>query len=156
MHGLDEIGIACQGLQRGRLISPEEIGDVLLLHVQSGKLEPRQRVFEIAPDPLNRVQLGTVGGQEDEAHIGREREPLSGMRATVVEEQEIQAVRERRREGVDEDLETLRVQIRQFQEEPLAGRGRHGAIDIKPLEDVLDRPHRLHASHCEAPTANRQ
>jgi hypothetical protein len=156
MNGFDEIGIAREGLQGDRLIPPEEMGNVVLLHIQIGELEPRQRVFEVAPDPLNRVQLGAVGGQEHEAHVSREQEPLSGMRPTIVEEQEIQAVRESRREGGNEDLEAFRVQIRQFQEEPLTGRGRHGAIDIAPLEDVLDRSHRLHAIRREAPPADRQ
>jgi hypothetical protein len=77
------------------------------------------------------------------------------MRAAIVEEQERQAVRESRREGVDEDLEAFRVQIRPFQEEPLAGRGRHGAIDIAPLADVLHRANRLHATPREAPPADR-
>jgi hypothetical protein len=63
MNGLDERGVARQGLQCGRLISPEEHGEVVLLHVQRGELEPGQGVFAVTPDPLNRVQLGTVGGQ---------------------------------------------------------------------------------------------
>jgi hypothetical protein len=37
------------------------------------------------------------------------------MRATIVEEQEMQAVRESRREGVNEDLEAFHIQIGQFQ-----------------------------------------
>jgi hypothetical protein len=63
MNGFDEIGIARESLQGDRLIPPEESGDVVLLHIPIGELEPRQRVFEAAPDPLNRVQLGTVGGR---------------------------------------------------------------------------------------------
>jgi hypothetical protein len=46
--------------------------------------------------------------------------------------------------------------IGELQEEPLACRRLHGAIDIEPLEDVLDRPHRLHAASGEAPAANGQ
>ena len=156
MNGVDEIGIARESLQGDRLIPSEEISDVVLLHIQMGESEPRQRIFAVAPDPLDRVQLGTVGGQEYETHVSREHEPLSGMRATIVKEQEIQAVRESRREGVDEELEAFRVQIGQFQEEPLAGGGFHGAIDVEPLEGMLDGANRLHATGGEAPPADRQ
>jgi hypothetical protein len=78
------------------------------------------------------------------------------MHTAIVEEQEIQAVRESRREGVNKDLEAFHVQIGQFQEEPLAGGGRHGAIDVEPLKDVLDGTNRLHAVGGEAPAADGQ
>jgi hypothetical protein len=156
MNGVDEIGIARESLQGDRLVPSEEMGDVVLLHIQIGELEPRQRIFEVAPDPLDGVQLGTVGEQAHETHVSREQEPLSGMRATIVEEQEIQAVRESCREGVDEDLEAFRVQIGPFKEEPLAGGGLHGAIDIEPRKDVLDCANGLNAMSGEAPAADRQ
>jgi hypothetical protein len=114
MNGVDERGIARERLQGDRLRASEEMGDVVLWHIQIGALEPRQRIFAVAPNPLDRVQLGTVGGQEHETHVSREDEPRSGMRATIVEEPEMQAVRESRREGVDEDLQAFRVQRGQF------------------------------------------
>jgi hypothetical protein len=156
MNGVDEIGIARERLQGNCLVPSEEMGDVVLLRIQSGELEPRQCIFEVAPDSLDGVQLGTVGGQEHETHVRGEPEPLSSMRATIVEEQEIQAGRESRREGVDEDLEAFRVQVGQFQEEPLAGGGLHGAIDIEPPKDVLDCANGLNAASREAPAADSQ
>jgi hypothetical protein len=51
-------------------------------------------------------------------------------------------------------LEAFRVQIGQFQEEPLAGGGLHGAIDIEPLKDVLDCANGLNAVSREAPAAD--
>jgi hypothetical protein len=42
------------------------------------------------------------------------------MRPTVIQEQDVQAVGEGLDEGVDEELETFGVEIRQFEEEPLA------------------------------------
>ena len=42
-------------------------------------------------------------------------------------------------EGVHEQLEHLGIQIRQFKKEALTRGGGHGAIDIEPFEDVLDR-----------------
>jgi hypothetical protein len=59
MNGVDEIGIARESLQGGCLVPSEELGDVVLLRIQIGELEPRQRIFEVAPDSLNGVQLGT-------------------------------------------------------------------------------------------------
>ena len=78
------------------------------------------------------------------------------MDATVVQEQEIQAVGEGLREGVDKELETLRVEIGQFEEEPLTRRGRHGPIDIKPFKDVLHRADGLYPEGGEAAAAHRQ
>jgi hypothetical protein len=156
MNSLDEIGVTGEGLQRGCLIPPEEMGDVVLLPLQRGKLEPRQRVFEVAPDPLYGVQLWAIGRQEYEAHVGWQGEPLGGVGPAVVQKQEVQAVREGLGEGIQEDLEALGIEIRQLQEEPLA-RGRlYGAIDIPPLEDMLHRAHRLHATRGEAPPADGQ
>jgi hypothetical protein len=130
MNGVDEIGIARESLQGGCLVASEELGDVVLWRIQIGEVEPRQRIFAVAPDSLKGVQLGTVGGQEHETYVRGEHEPLSRMRTAIVEEEEIQAVRESRREGVDEDLEAFRVQRGPFEAEPLAGggssRGRSG------------------------------
>jgi hypothetical protein len=129
MNGLNEIGVVRKRLERGRLIALEERGAGVLLHSQVGKWEPRERVLQIAPDPLDRVQLGAVRRQEDQAHVGGEREPPGGMRATIVQEQEVEAVRKGRREGIDEDLEACGVQIGQCEKEPVAGRRLYRAID---------------------------
>jgi hypothetical protein len=156
INSVHERGIPGEGLQRGGLIALQERGHIVLLHVQVGKLEPGERVFAISPDPLNGVQLRTIGRQEDEAHVGREGELSGGMRAAVVEEQEMQAVREGCREGVGEQLKALGIQIGQFQEEALAGGGLYGAIDIEPRKDVLDGADGLDAVGREAPAADGQ
>lgn len=84
MNGLDEIRVTGEGLQRGRLLPPEKMGDVVLLPLQSGKLAPRQRIFQVAPDPFNGVQLWAIGRPAHEVHVGREGEPLGRMGPTVV------------------------------------------------------------------------
>jgi hypothetical protein len=156
MNRLNQVGVAREGLQRRRFIGPEERGYIVLLGLQRREVKPGERVFEVSPDPLNRVQLRTIGRQEHEAHVGREGEPLGGVGPAVVQEQEIQAVREDLGEGIQEELEALRVEIRQLQEEPIA-RGRlDRPIDIEPLEDMLDAPDGLHAARGEAPAADRQ
>jgi hypothetical protein len=78
------------------------------------------------------------------------------MCPTVVQEQKIQALREGLRKGLDEELEALGVQIRQLQEEAIA-RGRlDRAIDIEPLEDMLDRANGLYTTSGEAPASDGQ
>ncbi len=63
MKGLEEIGVTGEGLQRGRLRPPEERGEVVVLHRQSGQWAPCQRIFQVAPDPGHRVQLWAIGRQ---------------------------------------------------------------------------------------------
>lgn len=156
MNCLNQVGVAREGLQRSRLINPEEHGQIVLLGIQSRELEPGERVFEVSLDPLNRVQLWTIGRQEHEAHIRWEGEPLGCMRHTIVQLQEIQAVREGLGKGVDEELEVVRVRVRQCQEVALARRGRQGTIDVEPCEDVLDRANGLHATGGETASADCQ
>jgi hypothetical protein len=156
MNRLNQGGVAREGLQRRRFIGPEERGSIVLVGLQRREVKPGERVFAVSPDPLKRVQLWAIGRQAHEAHVGREGEPLGGVGPAVVQEQEIQAVREALGEGSQEELEALRVEIRQLQEEPVA-RGRlHGAIDRQPLEDLLHRANRRHAARGEAPPADGQ
>jgi hypothetical protein len=156
MDGFNQVGVAREGSQRRRLVSPQECGHVVLLGIQRRKLEPRERVFEVAPDAFNGAQLGTVRGQEHQADVRGEAEPLGCMRATVVQEQEIQAVREGLRKGVDEELKAISVQIRQLEEEALA-RGRlDRAIDVEPLKDVRHRADGLYPPGRETAATDRQ
>jgi hypothetical protein len=135
MNGLNPVGVAHEGLQRRRLIGPEERGQIVLWRIPRRTLALRKRVVQLAPDPCNRVQRWTVWGQADEAHVRGADEPLGGVRATVVQEQEIQAVREGLCKGIDAELQALGVQIRRFQEDASTRRGRHGAIAREPLKD---------------------
>jgi hypothetical protein len=102
-----------------------------------------------------RVQLRAVGAQEYQVHLLLEGEPLSRRRATIVQQQEIQAVRKDLHEQGDEAWEALGGQIRQFQEEPVSW-GRHRTVDIKPVEDKSYWPDGLHAARGEAPALDRQ
>lgn len=86
MNSLDEVRGAGEGLERGRLIPPEERRDVGLLHIQSRQLEPGQRVFQVAPAPRNRMQLGAIGRQAHEADVFRNGEPLGCVGATIVQQ----------------------------------------------------------------------
>jgi hypothetical protein len=149
INGLDEIGIAREGLQYGHLIGPQEPGNTILLPIQMRELELGKRIFEVTPDLLNRGQLGTIGWQEYQAHVFRQSEALGCRRAAVIQEQKIQAVAEGLREGVDEEQKHLRVQRGQSQEEPTTRGVPHGPIDGEPFEDLLDVADGLHPSDSE-------
>jgi hypothetical protein len=57
-------------------------------------------------------------------------------------------------EGIDEELEQVCMERRQFQAEARARRGFHGARDVTPCADVLDRAKGLHPTSGEAPPAD--
>ena len=118
--------------------------------------EPGQRILEVTPEPLNRVEFWAIRRQEHEAYIRREGELLGGMRPPIIQEHDMQAVRARLRKEVDNDLEHLGMQSGPFQEAPFSRDCLYGAIDVEPLEDMLNLTERLHAARGEAPTANRQ
>jgi hypothetical protein len=95
MNSLHEVGIAAEGLQRGRLIGLEEGGNILVWRIQMCEVEPGQRILEVSPDPLHGVQVRAIRWQEGQAHVRWEEELLGRMGAAVVQQQEMQAVRER-------------------------------------------------------------
>jgi hypothetical protein len=156
MDGLDEIGVARECLQCGRFIHLEESRDVVLLRLQTGEVEPRHIILEVTPDPFDGIELWAIRWQEHEVHVVRQGEPLGRMCPAIVHEKDIQAVSEGLGEGVDEELEHVRVEIRQFQEEALARRRLHGAVDVEPFEDMLHCANRLHATRGKAPPADGQ
>jgi hypothetical protein len=121
-----------------------------LLGIQRGEVQPRECVCEVAPDSFNGVELGAVRGQAHQAHVRGEDKSLGGMRATVVQEQARQAVREGLGKGVDEELKALGGQIWPCQEEASPRRGLHGAIDVEPLKDVRHYTDGLHPTGREA------
>jgi hypothetical protein len=43
MNGLDGVRVAGESVECGRLITSEEMGEVVLWHIQIGKLESQQR-----------------------------------------------------------------------------------------------------------------
>ena len=109
MNGLDEIRVARESLQCGRLIPPEESSDGVLLRLQIGKVEPRQIILAVAPDPLKGVALGAIRWQAYEVHVVRQGKPLGRMCPTIVQEEDIQAVSKGLGEGIDEELEHVRI-----------------------------------------------
>jgi hypothetical protein len=72
-------------------------------------------------------------------HVVRQGEPLGCMGPPIVQQEDVEAVSEGLGEGIDEELEHVRIEIWQFQEKAFARRRFHGAIDVKPFADVLER-----------------
>gem|GEM_PF-1574388 len=139
MDSLHEIKIACEGLKSGSFIALEEEGQIILLGIELGELQPGHVGLQVVPAPLDRIQLGAIRGQEEQTDVLREGELGGGGHPTVVQYEDLEAVGEGVRERVDEELEHLGVQIRRLEAEPVTRRWLHGAIDIEPLEDMLDR-----------------
>ena len=48
----------------GSFIALEEAGQIILLGIESSALQPGHVVLQVAPDPLDRVQIGAIRGQE--------------------------------------------------------------------------------------------
>jgi hypothetical protein len=83
-------------------------------------------------------------------------DPWGGVGSTVIQSQDLHAVRKGLSERIDEKLEALRVPRGSCQEKPLPwGRG-HGPIDVEPCEGVLDHTHWLDTPCGEAPATDRQ
>jgi hypothetical protein len=138
MNSLDQVGIAGEGLECRRVIPLEHVSSGIQLGGQIGELLPGHLVFEITPDPLNRVQLRAIRRSPHTADTVRPAESLRRVRAAIIQEQKIQAVGERLGARSQEEWEHVCIHIGQFQEEALAGSRRHRAIDIEPFDDVWD------------------
>jgi hypothetical protein len=156
INRLHQVGVTGERVPCESVLGLQQLADIVWLGLHTHELLPCQVILQIAPQSLNRVQLRTVGRSEDEAHVRGEHEPPSPLDAAGVQEQEIQAVGEGLREGVDKELEILRVARGQFEKEPLTRRGRHGPIDIKPCKDVRHRSDGLYTEGGEASAAHRQ
>jgi hypothetical protein len=143
-------------LPRGRLIASEERGDVVLLRLPIGALEPCQGVFAVAPHACTGVELWAIRWQDHEGHVVRQGEPSGRLGPAMVHAQDMQTVSEGLGEGIAGELEPGRLEIRPFQEEALAGRRLHGAVDVEPCEDLRDGATRPHAPRGEAPPADGQ
>jgi hypothetical protein len=111
INSLDEIRIAREGLQSARFIAAEEEAQIILLGIEKSKLPPGQVVLQVVPHPFDRVHLGAIGGQEEQTDILREGKLGRGVRPTVVQQENVEAVRKGLGKGIEEELEHLSVQI---------------------------------------------
>jgi hypothetical protein len=127
-----------------------------LWHIHAEALRPGQIVLQVAPEPLKRVQLRTVGRQPHAPDLVWPPHALGGVYAAVVQEQTVEAVRKRVGEGLHTDLAGVGIQLRQLQKEARACGRSHSPIPVEPLEDMRDGAHGLDAAGGEAPSTHGQ
>lgn len=152
MNGFHQVRVTGKRLEGRRVIALQEVTDVDLLHIKINALQPSDVILEVTPDPLNGVQLWTVGWQPHAPDMLRPPNVWRRVCTAVIQQQDVQAVGERLAEGIKQELGSVCVQIRELQEAAYACRGGHSPIDVEPREDVLDRANRLDAA-CGQPSA---
>jgi hypothetical protein len=64
MDSLHEIRIGRERLQDGSVIALEEEVQISLSGIEIGELQLGHVVLQVAPDPLDRVQLGAIQGRK--------------------------------------------------------------------------------------------
>jgi hypothetical protein len=84
------------------------------------------------------------------------RELRGRVRPTVVQQEDIQALRECLGKGIEEELEHVRMYIWSFEEASVTRGGLARTIDIEPREDMVDAPDRLDAARDEVPPTDGQ
>lgn len=72
------------------------------------QVEP-QVIFQVLPQPLDWVQLRAVRGQEDQLNVVWNRKGLGFVEPPVVQNQDIQALREPARESIKKVLESVAI-----------------------------------------------
>jgi hypothetical protein len=156
MDSFHQVRVPGERLEGERIIGLQQVSDIELLRVEINELLPGEGIFQVTPKPLNRVQLRTIRWQPHGSHMLRPPQALGGVGATVIQEQDVQAVGEGLREGVHAQLEPVSIQRGEFQEAVLARGWGDGAIDREPFAGGLEDPERLDPLGRESPSAHRQ
>jgi hypothetical protein len=92
MNRFHEIRIAREGLKGDRFIPPED-AQIILVRFEIRAQQPGHVVFQVTPDPRERIQLGALWGQEAQADVLRAGELGGGVRPAVVQQEHVEAVR---------------------------------------------------------------
>ncbi|MEF2554540.1 hypothetical protein VQ042_25145, partial [Aurantimonas sp. A2-1-M11] len=96
---------------------------------------------QIEPEPLDRVELGTVGRKRDEGDVRRYVEGLFAVPSGAVENHDgMDVVRNGVGELGEVEVHHRLVGIGQDQGEGLAGGGFDGAEDVGPVEALVAKP----------------
>jgi hypothetical protein len=156
INGLNQVRVPGARLACGRIIGLQQVAHRILLRIELGELLPGSVVLQSAPDPLDRVQLRPVRREPDISHIFWPPNPWGGVRAAVIQEENIEAVGECLGEGIHKELKALGIQIRQFEKKALTCGGGDRAVDIEPFKDMVDWPHGLDTPDGHPPSAHRQ
>lgn len=150
MNGVHQIRSAGERLHSWVIIGVEQPGHRRLHGGEIAEQLPRQRILEIAPHAFNRVQFRTIRREKHQPHVVWNRQSPRGMRAALVEHEDVQTIGKRLTEGVEKALKLVGIQRGTLLKEPLAAGRRHGAIEVKRLEHMLNDADRLHAPRGQA------
>jgi len=99
---------------------------------------------------LGRVELRTVGGQEERLDALRPGDSGTAVAASPIHNQQQGVVRVSSFEVLEEDLEADAVEARQVEAEEVAGSGFHSGVEPEPLIFVLHHPRRPEAKRTPA------
>lgn len=101
---------------------------------------------------LGRVELRTVGRQEERPGILRPGDSGTAVAASPIHDQQQNVVRVSSFEVFEKDLEADAVKTRQVKAEAFAGSGFHSGVEPEPLILVLYDPRRPEAERTPAST----
>ena len=123
MSSTDEIGIGDETAKCRRVIALDASGNAILEGEEIAEARPGQAVFEREPDPLTRIEFRCVGRLEEQGHIGGQRERGELVSASVINYEDIEAVRARTGEIVEKGLKLSAVERQPRLEKPSPVRG---------------------------------
>ncbi len=116
MKGWPEIRVASERLEGRRIVGGELYTQPFLHVVYITKVLPSHPTTYILPDPLNRIEFGTIGRQQDKGDVRWEAYLFRRMRRTVVKHQAIEGRGIRAGTFIEKDLHVGRVELGHNQE----------------------------------------
>jgi hypothetical protein len=137
-------------------IALQEVVERILLGIKIGALLPGQRVLQVAPDPLDRMQLRAIGRPEDQAYVLWKRARQGLLRATVIPQEDMQTLREGLGQGIEAAWAHVCIEVGPCKEAVVTRGGFDRTIDLEPREDMLYAPDGLDTARREAPAADGQ
>ena len=91
-------------------------------------------IFEVAPEAFHRIELWRIGWEEEQPDLNRQAQPLSFVKGSMVEPEEVEALGSHGGEVVEEELKELSLESRQFEQEALAGQGFNRSLQVEALK----------------------
>ena len=127
---------AGEGAEGGSGVSVEAFGEEKRKFVEGLGLELREPILEIAPQPLDGIQLRRIRGKEQEGHIFGQAERLGFVKGAIIEQEEMETDGVGGSEVVEEEVKALGVEGGQFQKEALARQGFDRPVEVEALEAI--------------------
>ena len=151
-----EVVVAGEGLERTRRVALQQLGDAIAQFAQRREERAGQGCFEVLPDALDGIELGTIRGQEEEQQIGWQAKGLGFVERPIIEDEDIATVRILSRKVVEKELETRGIQVGQFQKTARPGGRLDRAIQVIALKHLLDTAERFHPPQRQPTAGNRE